>query len=184
MAALQAQKSDLPPNVLQTSEGIAHTAAGQEAAGLHRAVAQQHKAKKELAKVRAQRQASTSAWAQHLKEVIETVTTQMDAQKTTVSKLEEAEQQWVEALAKVWGGSFRHGARAAAGVPQNAPGNTDASCTNECTKTVQDSLVGCVDRSEGHAESGCLCLPQPRSCPSHAYHHGGIPLALASVFRD
>ena len=100
VAALQAPKSDLPANVLQTLEGIAHKAAGQEAADLHRAVAQQHKAKKELAKVRAQRQTSTSAWAQYLKEVIETVTTQMDTQKSTISKLEEAEQQWVEALTK------------------------------------------------------------------------------------
>ena len=38
------------------------------------------------------------AWAQYLKDVTTTVTKQMDAQKETVQKLEEAEQQWADAL--------------------------------------------------------------------------------------
>ena len=96
--ALQSQKADLPPTVLQALEGIAQTNAGAEAKDLHRAVQQQTKAKKELAKVRAQRQSCMSAWAQYLRDVTETVTKQMDAQKEAIQKLEDAELQWAEAL--------------------------------------------------------------------------------------
>ena len=98
ITALQAQKQDLPSTVLQALEGIAHSSASAEAKEQHRAVTQQARAKRELAKIRAQRHASMSAWAQHLKDVTETVTKQMAEQQAVVVQMDEAEAQWMESL--------------------------------------------------------------------------------------
>ena len=91
ISALQAQKQELPSTVLQAMEGIAHSTASAEAKEHHRAVKQQTKAKQELAKVRAQRYAAMSAWAQYLKDVTATVTKQMADQQTVVQQLDDAE---------------------------------------------------------------------------------------------
>ena len=91
---LQSQKGSLPPEVVTAIEGIALTSAGQEAKDLHRAVKQQARAKQELAKLGAQRLASSAAWASYLQEVTETVTKQMAAHDKHMASLDEAEAQW------------------------------------------------------------------------------------------
>ena len=91
LSALQSQKSNLPPEVLQAIEGIAHNSAGQEARELHKAVSLQQKAKQELAKIGAQRLTACATWARYLQEVTATVQNQQ-------LRLDDAEASWRQSL--------------------------------------------------------------------------------------
>ena len=83
LTALQAQKGNLPPEMLTAIEGIAHTSASQEARGLHKAVSLQQKAKQELARIGAQRLTACASWAKYLQEVTETVHKQLTQHAAT-----------------------------------------------------------------------------------------------------
>ena len=98
LTALQAQKGNLPPEVLQAVEGIALTSASQEAKGLHKAVTLQQKAKQELARIAAQRLSSSTAWAKYLQEVTETVQKQLQSHEASLKEMDEAESSWRQSL--------------------------------------------------------------------------------------
>ncbi|OLQ11142.1 hypothetical protein AK812_SmicGene5064 [Symbiodinium microadriaticum] len=98
LTALQASESDLPPPLLELMQQFQEQDTKSEAKHLHKVVASQAAAKRELAKLRTSRTAYLQAWNTYVEQVMTTLQQQVTEHGTTMAEFQEKETQWEAAL--------------------------------------------------------------------------------------
>ena len=100
LSALQANEADLNPQLRELLEQHRMDAAKDEAKSLHRVVAHQAAAKRELTKLRTARTAYLQTWQGYLDQVTETIQQQVEDHGATMASYAEKEVQWEASLAE------------------------------------------------------------------------------------
>ena len=96
--ALRASGGTLPPEVLALLGEQEQATTNEEARLMHKAVSEQHKARKEVNRVRAARRAFVDSWASYVSNLADTLDKQIAEQSKSLQQFDDLEQKWAQQL--------------------------------------------------------------------------------------
>ena len=110
MQSLAANRSVIPPDTMELLDRLQAESTQNAAKALHRAVAAQASARRELDKIKTQRVQYLDQWASYIESVVKLLSTQMEEQDKVLEEFASKEAQWTETLQKASSELSKHSA--------------------------------------------------------------------------